>query len=374
MSRITYLTNIDFGAGELAHLPDVLVGLGVARPLIVSDNGIRAAGLLDRLTALLPAGTPTFLEVPTNPSEAAILAALEAYRAAACDGVVAFGGGSPIDLAKAVALLATHDGKLADFAAIYGGLGRITPAVAPVVAIPTTAGTGSEVGRAALVTLADGHKVGLISPHLIPRHAICDPALTQGLPPRLTAATGFDAMSHCIETYLSPRDNPPAEAIALDGFGRIWRALDRAVADGADIAARTEMMMGSLEGGLTFQKGLGAVHALSHALGGTPGLALHHGMLNAIFLPPVLRFNAAAVPQKIARLKEVAGLAAGADLAEAIEGRVAALGLPTRLSQLGVSASHEGQTASWALADHSHATNPVQPSEDEYRALFRAVL
>ncbi len=254
MARITYLTTIDFGAGELATLPAALADLGIARPLLVSDHGIAAAGLLDRVTALLPAGTPAFLDTPPNPTEAAVGAALEVWRAGRCDGIVALGGGSPIDLAKGVSLLATHPKPLEQYAAIYGGLARITAAVAPVVAIPTTAGTGSEVGRAALLTLDDGRKLGVLSPHLIPKRAICDPQLTLGLPPGLTAATGLDALSHCIETYLSPRDNPPAEAIALDGAGRIWRNLETACRQGGDLAARSELMMGALEGGLSFQR------------------------------------------------------------------------------------------------------------------------
>ncbi len=190
-----------------------------------------------------------------------------------------------------MALLATHPGPLANYAAILGGVPKITAATAPVVAIPTTAGTGSEVGRAALITLSDGRKLGFISPHLIPKAAICDPELTLGLPPRLTAATGMDAVTHCVETYLSPRFNPPAEAIALDGLARAVGSIERAVADGTDRTARQELMMAALEGGLTFQKGLGAVHALSHPLGGLKEPSLHHGTLNAVLLPAVLRFN-----------------------------------------------------------------------------------
>src|SRR5687767_3876274 len=203
MARIVYLTTIDFGAGTLATLPDTLQELRIERPLLVSDAGIAAAGLLDRAAALMPPGAPRFLDVPPNPTEAAVAAALAAYREGECDGIVAIGGGSPIDLAKGAALLATHDGPLETFAAIYGGLPKIG-AVAPVVAIPTTAGTGAEVGRAALLTLDDGRKLGFISPHLIPKRAICDPELTTGLPAWLTAATGLDALSHCIETFLSP--------------------------------------------------------------------------------------------------------------------------------------------------------------------------
>src|SRR5262245_15869886 len=270
MTRIAYLTSIDFGPGTLASLGDAARELAMKRPLLVADKGVLAAGLVAKASADLPAGTPLFLDTPPNPTESAVKSALAVYRAEGCDGIVALGGGSPIDLAKGVALLATHEGDLERYAMIYGGLERITSKVAPVIAVPTTAGTGAEVGRAALLTLDDGRKLGIISPHLIPKRAICDPELTLGLPSRLSAATGLDALSHCIETLFSPRFNPPAEAIALDGANRVWRHIERVFAKGNDIEARTEMMMAALEGGLSFQKGLGAVHALSHALGGLP--------------------------------------------------------------------------------------------------------
>ena len=195
MTRIAYLTAIDFGPGELKVLATAPGELGMKRPLLVADKGVKAAGLLDKALAFLPAGTPLFLDTPPNPTESAVHAAVALYRAEGCDGVIALGGGSPIDLAKGVALLATHDGALESFAMIYGGLERITAKVAPMIAIPTTAGTGAEVGRAALLTLDDGRKLGIISPYLIPKRAICDPELTLGLPPMLTAATGLDALS-----------------------------------------------------------------------------------------------------------------------------------------------------------------------------------
>ena len=221
---------------------------------------------------------------------------------------------------RASALITTHPEPFEQYAAILGGVPRIRPTVAPVVAIPTTAGTGAEVGRAALLTLADGRKLGFISPNLIPKRVVCDPELTLGLPSGLTAATGLDALSHCIETLLSPRFNPPAEAIALDGAGRIWRNLERAVELGSDLDARSEMMMAALEGGLAFQKGLGAVHSLSHALGGFSELKLHHGTLNAILMPAVVRFNADYVGDKLVRLKAAMGMGPSTDLADALEG------------------------------------------------------
>jgi 4-hydroxybutyrate dehydrogenase len=374
MAAITYLTTIEFGAGALSTLPDQLAAVGIARPLIVSDRGLQAAGLVQRIEALCPPGSAVFLDVPPNPTETASRAALAVYQAHRCDGVCAVGGGSPIDLAKCVALLASHSGPLESYAAIYGGISRITGTIAPVIAIPTTAGTGSEVGRAALITLDDGRKLGFISPHLIPRRAVCDPELILGLPPLLTAATGLDALSHCIETFLSPRFNPPAEAIALDGAARIWRNIDTACSNGRDVAARTEMLMGALEGGLTFQKGLGAVHALSHALGGLREPSLHHGTLNAILLPPVLRFNEAHVGDKVKRLNAALGLAAGADLAAGIEALNDRLSIPKGLKTLGVPAETLPWVIERALEDHSHATNPRPVTRDDYAGLLAEVM
>ena len=371
MATITYLTRIEFGFGEVARLGEVARDLAMVRPMVVTDAGVLAAGLLESALTALDAGPPVFDGTPPNPTEAAARLALTRFREGACDGLIAVGGGSPVDLAKAVALMATHEGPLSGYAAIHGGVGRIGP-VAPVVAVPTTAGTGSEVGRAALVTLEDGRKLGVISPHLIPRAAVCDPELTIDLPPRLTAATGLDAISHCVETYLSPRDNPVADAIALDGLGRAVAFLERAVADGSDREARREMMMAALEGGLTFQKGLGAIHALSHPLGGLASVSLHHGTLNAILLPHVLEHNAPACAAKYAAIRRRLGLEEGASLPGFFAALNARLGLPSTLAEIGVPEDALEPASVAATRDHSSATNPRPCSADDYRALLKA--
>ncbi len=376
MALITYLTKIQFDFGALALLPEELAGLGIARPLIATDKGVVAAGLLDRLLTTLPGSvTPTLFDAtPPNPTEAAVRAALSLYREADCDGLVALGGGSSMDLAKAVALLVSHPQPLAQYAMIEGGVARVTEAVAPLIAVPTTAGTGSEVGRGALVTLADGRKLGLVSPHLIPRVAICDPELTLGLPPLLTAATGMDALAHCLETFLSPRVNPPADAIALDGLARGIGHIERAVADGSDREARWQMMMASMEGAMAFQKGLGAVHAMSHPMGALPDPVLHHGTLNAVVLPAVLRFNEGSVGAKYARLRAVMGLVEDADLAVAIADLNARLGLPAGLAEMGLAERLIPALAEAATKDHCAATNPRPATAADYEALFREAM
>ena len=261
MALINYVTEIHFGAGVLADLKEVCNRLGITKPLIVTDRGVEAAGIIDRVkSALGNASFAVFSDTPPNPSETAVRAGVASLKNAGCDGVVAVGGGSSIDLAKAVAVSARHDGALRQFALIEGGMQNITAATLPIVAVPTTAGTGSEVGRGAIIILEDGRKVGILSPHVIPKVAICDPELTLGLPAGLTAATGMDAIAHCIETFLAPAFNPPADGIALDGLWRAWRHIEVAMDEPANIEARANMMSASLQGALAFQKGLGCVH------------------------------------------------------------------------------------------------------------------
>lgn len=374
MALINYLTTIKFGFGEIAGIEADLASYGISKPLIVADKGVVAVGLVagvQKQSATL-ASAPIFDATPTNPTEAAVLEALALYRQNSCDGLVAIGGGSPIDLAKGVALLASHEGPLETYAAILGGIPKVTPTVAPVIAVPTTSGTGSEVGRAALITLNDGRKLGFISPYLIPKLAICDPELTLGLPAWLTAATGMDAITHCIETYLSPRENPPAEAIALDGLKRAVSHIERAVKDGSDREARKEMMMAALQGGLTFQKGLGAVHALSHPLGGLKEVSLHHGTLNAVLLPAVLHFNEPESKAKYAEIRRTLGLTPDADLALWIAGLTARLGMPKNLTEMGVPRAVVPAIAEAAVKDHSTASNPRAANAADYAAMLEA--
>jgi 4-hydroxybutyrate dehydrogenase len=370
MDLITYLTRIQFGAGALSCLANELALLGARAPLMVTDRGVVAAGLAGRVTAMLPGAVPMFDETPGNPTEAAMRQAAAVYVEGACDSIVAVGGGSSIDLAKAVALIVSHPEPLAQYAAILGGAARITAAMPPVIAIPTTAGTGSEVGRAALITLDDGRKLGFISPHLIPNVAICDPELTSGLPPLLTAATGMDAISHCIETFLSPRFNPPADAIALDGLARAVQWLPQAFADGGNLVARSEMMMAALQGGMCFQKGLGAVHAMSHPLGGLETPRLHHGTLNAVIMPAVLRMNATFAETKYVRLRAAIGLEPDADLAVFVEDLNRRLGLPASLAAMGVPVDCLPRMIEGAMLDHSSATNPRPMTAADYAVLF----
>ncbi|QXC52768.1 iron-containing alcohol dehydrogenase (plasmid) [Agrobacterium salinitolerans] len=378
MSLINYVTRVQFGYGEIATLKGELELAGITRPVIVTDKGVRALGILERIetaTGITPAAV--FDETPGNPNEAAAVKATALFREAKGDGIVAIGGGSALDLAKAVAVMGAHEGPLKTYAVVEGGLEKITARTFPTIAIPTTAGTGSEVGRAAIIILEDGRKVGLLSPYLVPKAAIVDPELTMSLPPMLTAATGMDAISHCIETYLAPSFNPPADGIALEGLRRGWANIRLAVEEPSNRDARANMAIVATMGAMAFQKGLGCVHSLSHSLGGL-NPTLHHGTLNAIFMPPVLAFNRSAKTSvdenKYARLADTMGLAADVDIGAAIEDMTRAIGLPTRLSQLGVTADLFDKVVKGALADHSHRTNPLDATAEDYHAMLQAAL
>jgi alcohol dehydrogenase class IV len=376
MALIYYVTQIQFDFGAVRLLPAECERIGIRRPLVVTDAGVKAAGVLQRaLDALKDVPVAVFDQTPSNPTEAAVRAAQAIYQAQGCDGLIAVGGGSSIDLAKGVAIAATHEGPLKTYATIEGGSPRITERTAPLIAVPTTAGTGSEVARGAIVIVEDGRKLGFHSWHLVPRTAICDPELTLGLPPMLTAATGMDAIAHCMETFMAAAFNPPADGIALDGLTRGWAHIERATRDGSDREARRQMMSASMQGALAFQKGLGCVHSLSHSLGGV-NPKLHHGTLNAVFLPAVVNFNARAESvrneARLERMAHAMGLRSPGDIAEAIREMNARLGLPTGLAAMGVTGELYDRVIRGALADHCHKTNPREASAEDYRAMLDA--
>lgn len=379
MALIQYLTHIQFDFGAVRLLQAECDRIGIKRPMVVTDQGIRSAGLLEAAMRFLGHADkiPVFDETPSNPNEKAVRKAVAIYIENECDGIIAIGGGSSIDLAKGVAVCATHDGPLKTFAVIEGGLSKITSATAPVIAIPTTAGTGSEVGRGAILILDDGRKVGIISPFIVPKTAICDPELTMKLPAQLTAATGMDAIAHCLETFMSPLFNPPADGIALDGLNRAWRHIEQATSNPEDRDARLNMMSASMQGALAFQKGLGCVHSLSHSLGGI-NPQLHHGTLNAIFLPSVIQFNTPATTMvqesKLDRIAAAIGLASASSVASEVLNLTKRLGLPTTLAQLGVTRELFPNIINGALADHSHKTNPREASVDDYMEMLNESL
>ncbi|MDO8385540.1 MAG: iron-containing alcohol dehydrogenase [Polaromonas sp.] len=374
MAFIYYVTQIQFEYGAVKLLKQECERVGISRPLIVTDAGVKAAGVLQKALDALPGLAVTvFDETPSNPTEAAVRAAAAMYKANKCDGLIAVGGGSAIDCAKGVAIAATHEGPLTTYATIEGGSLKITDRVAPLIAVPTTSGTGSEVARGAIIIVDDHRKLGFHSWHIVPKTAICDPELTLGLPAKLTAATGMDAIAHCLETFMAPAFNPPADGIALDGLQRGWANIERATKDGSDREARLNMMSASMQGAMAFQKGLGCVHSLSHSLGGVDP-RLHHGSLNAMFLPAVIRFNAGAESiQKEKRLERMAhamGLAAGSDVAEAVRDMNARLGLPTGLAAMGVTREQFPAIIKGAMADHCHKTNPRIATAEEYAAML----
>jgi len=376
MALIYYITQVQFDFGAVKLLKQECERVGISRPLIITDPGVKAAGVLQKALDALPGLAVTvFDQTPSNPTEAAVRAAAAMYQAAGCDGLIAVGGGSAIDCAKGVAIAATHEGPLTTYATIEGGSPRITDRVAPLIAVPTTSGTGSEVARGAIIIVDDHRKLGFHSWHLVPKAAICDPELTLGLPAKLTAATGMDAIAHCMETFMSAAFNPPADGIALDGLERGWAHIERATKNGSDREARLNLMSASMQGAMAFQKGLGCVHSLSHSLGGVDP-RLHHGTLNAMFLPAVVRFNAQADSvqkgHRLDRMARAMGLRSGGDIAEAITDMNARLSLPTGLAAMGVETAWFSNIIKGALADHCHGTNPRLASVQDYEEMLAA--
>ena len=374
MALITYLTPIQFGFGAIKLLKQECDRVGISRPLIITDAGVKAAGILDQaLLALSSLKVAVFDQTPSNPTEAAVRSATAIYKAQKCDGLIAVGGGSSIDCAKGVAISSTHEGPLSYYATIEGGSSRITDAAAPLIAVPTTSGTGSEVARGAIIIIDDHRKLGFHSWHLLPKAAICDPELTINLPSNLTAATGMDAIAHCMETFMSSAFNPPADGIAIDGLSRAWANIERATQNGQDKDARLNMMSASMQGAMAFQKGLGCVHSLSHSLGGVDP-SLHHGTLNAMFLPSVIQFNSSnesvVKENRLSRMAQAMGLPQGESIGSAIKDMCARLKLPQGLSAMGVKGGQFDKIISGAMADHCHLTNPRRAIESDYMKML----
>ena len=373
MTQLNFINKPIFDHGALKQTSEVLRSIGIKKPLICTDKGIVEIGMLNNLRSLLSNEfTPTiFDQTPANPTEEAVNIAVQLFKTEDCDGIIGLGGGSSIDLGKAVAIMATHEGNLVDFSLNEGGMEKIQE-TAPLLAIPTTSGTGSEVSGGSVIIMHDGRKLILASPQLVPDAAICDPDLTLQLPPILTAGAGMDALTHCIEAVLSPMIDPPAEAVGLDGIERIFRNknLIKAVKDGNNKEARWNMMMAATEGAMAFTKGLGAVHSMSHACGAKQDLKLHHGTLNGVILPTILRFNHGHVGEKYERISGYMGLPKISDLAEVIENLNHEIGLPKNLGEMGITEEMIPELSQHSLVDPCTYTNPKIPNLQQYEKLF----
>ena len=371
--QLNYFNRPHFENGAIEKISKVLKSHGIKNPLICSDPGLSSIGMTEKIRSLISDDlSPSFYEeTPANPTEKAVSEALEIYKSNSCDGVIGFGGGSSMDLGKAVALMANHDGNLIDYSVVQGGYKKITETV-PMIAIPTTSGTGSEVSDGALIIMNDGRKLILASPHLRPNAAICDPELTIGLPPILTAGAGMDALTHCIEAILSPINDPPAEAVGIDGIEKIIKekSLIKAYKDGKDKEARWNMMMASTEGAMAFSKGLGAVHSMSHATGANQELRLHHGTLNAVILPAVLEFNQNHVGNKYSRIARAMGKNESINLANEIRKLNENIGIPSGLAEMGVTEDMIPELVTHSITDPSNLTTPRLPSKEEWEKLF----
>ncbi len=363
--EMSYPTRVVFGSGAVQRLPAQVERLQMRKPLVVADQGIVKSGLLARVLDVLKGSGIAhgiFDRVNPDPTEEDAFDGVAAYRNQSCVGVIAVGGGSPLDTAKLIQLLTTHQPPLSRYDDATGGDRFVRDDLPPLIAIPTTAGTGSEVSRSAVATLKDtGRKTVIFSPHLMPKAAICDPELTVGMPRWLTAATGIDAFTHCLEAYLANALHPLADAVAIDGIGRVGAALEIAVEKGTHLAARGQMMIAAMEGAMAFQKGLGACHALAHAL--TPISRVHHGLANAIVLPAVLEFNRSACAARLAHVAVALGdnsltreemLASNA--IERIRGLLTRIGIPPRLRDAGVREADLPLIAKKAFQDASHRT------------------
>ncbi len=371
----SFPTSMVFGAGRVKELGDHVRAAGGSKALVVTDPGLAATPIIGVVTAALDAGdVPWTLwsGVRPNPVEADVFAGVKAYRQAGADCVIGVGGGSPLDAAKLVALMATHEPPLAQYDDAIGGDRHVTSAVPPILAVPTTAGTGSDVGRSGVVVLEEtGLKTVIFSPYLLPRVALCDPELTVGLPPFLTAATGVDALTHCIEAYLAVGYHPFADGLALAGVEMVAEALPAVMADPGDLRARGQMMAAAAMGATAFQKGLGVCHSLAHPLSTVAGV--HHGHANALMLSHVLTFNAEAAPERTARIAAAMGRDDGYASAAVAE-LVASLPMPGRLSDAGVGEDMLPELVRQAEADSCKASNPRPVTVADLEALYRAAM
>ncbi len=370
----SYPTAIRFGAGRVSELGAACEAAGISRPLLVTDKGLASLPITQAALDLLEAaglGRALFAEVDPNPNEKNLAAGIEAFRAGGHDGVIAFGGGSGLDLGKLVAFMAGQQRPVWDFEDVGDWWTRAdAPAIYPNVAVPTTAGTGSEVGRAGVLTNSETHvKKVIFHPRMMPSVVICDPELTVGMPKVITVGTGMDAFAHCLEAYSSPFYHPMSQGIALEGMRLVKENLPRVANDPQDLEARAHMMSAAAMGATAFQKGLGAIHALSHPVGAVYNT--HHGMTNAVVMPAVLRFNRPAIEDRIAALAAYLGLSGGFDgfLSYVLELR-ADLGVPDKLSQLGVAGDRIDALAAMAIEDPTAGGNPVELTLDAAKDLF----
>jgi len=374
----SFPTSIRFGAGRIAELAETCRAAGIEKPLLVTDEGLRNLPITsDALDRLLGAGlgAALFSEVQSNPTDRNLEAGIEAFKAGGHDGVVAFGGGSGLDLGKLIAFQAGQTRPVWDFEDVGDWWTRAdADAIVPIVAVPTTAGTGSEVGRASVLTnTAEKVKKVIFHPKILPHTVIADPALTTGMPPVITVGTGMDALAHCLEAFCAPSYHPMAEGIAIEGMRLVLGNLPLVYQEGMNLEARGHMMSAAAMGATAFQKGLGAIHALSHPVGALYNT--HHGMTNAVVMPAVLAFNRQAIEGKIERLADFLSIEGGFDgfYAHIMDLR-SRLGVPDKLSTLGVTADRIPEMANMAPQDPTAGGNPVPLTEATATALFEQVI
>ena len=374
----SYPTSIKFGVGRISELASACAQAGISRPLLITDRGLATlpitASTLD-LMASAGLGRAIFSDVDPNPNEHNLAAGVAAYKDGDHDGVIAFGGGSGLDLGKMVAFMAGQSRPVWDFEDIGDWWTRADArAIAPIVAVPTTAGTGSEVGRASVITNSQSQEKKIIfHPKVLPSVVICDPELTVGMPPAITAGTGLDAFAHCVEAFSSPHYHPMSQGIAIEGMKLVIDNLPRAYQDGTNIEARANMMSAAAMGATAFQKGLGAIHALSHPLGAMHHT--HHGTTNAVCMPAVLQLNRPAIQQRFDRIASYLGIDGGFDgFCNFVDEFNHKLGIPKRMSDLGVTNPDIDRLIATALQDPSCHGNPIPLTPQTTRSLFQAVL